>query len=499
MFPVEQRLSPADQRTLLTSIGRLVRDHAPEGWLRVDVSFRQIGKHAELEPTVDGQVMAPPPGLGKLFSELRAGMYEPGRGAWLGAHFALTAAGTFDFEFALDAEPEWHAVLDAEAAVFADELAAFPRDLAHIPEWWRLRAGLPLPVTFLHARVVDAYTEGQPPVVVRTPLSAGEIPLILQYLEREPAVLTGTGLGSDIFAPEAEPSVPESYHTDGTWIWHASVPHYLRKYGTPPENELVSHIRAQKFQPPYVEHLVRRTAEAELLGRPKPAPDPADLRKSEGEIAADRETQPNPELPEEDVLVVLVRRLGELGVWPEAYRLGERADGTWSLNFTSQGWEVARYADGEPVEPKYFEKREDAAQHLLGALLLHPARMTAGHETPLETAKELDDWPITAAEGEPPLTLLRNKRIVRLVAGTPVLRFGGEDGNLVHGRGVRFATTSLPLEREREERSYVVRRPLYVITGITIPWANMPGGAVAYVLPKTLVEHLADGSLERTE
>jgi hypothetical protein len=117
----------------------------------------------------------------------------------------------------------------------------------------------------------------------------------------------------------------------------------------------------------------------------------------------------------------------------------------------------------------------------------------------LETAKELGDWPVQAAEGEPPLTLLRNKRLVRLVAGTPVLRFGGEGGNLVHGRGVRFATTSLPLERENEERSYVVRRPLYVITGITIPWANMPGGAVTYVLPKTLAEHLADGSVERTE
>ncbi|MDT7724708.1 MAG: hypothetical protein QOI21_1284 [Actinomycetota bacterium] len=499
MFPVEQRLSPADQRTLLTSIGRLVRDNAPEGWSRIDVSFRQIGKHAELEPSVDGQVMAPPPGLGDLFSALRAGMYEPGRGAWLDAHFALSAAGAFDFEFARDAEPEWHAVLDEEAAVFADELAAFPRELAHIPEWWRVRAGLPLPVTFLHARVVDAYAEGKPPVVDRTPLSAEEIPLILQYLEREPAVLTGSGLGPDIFAPDAAPSVPESYHTDGTWIWHASVPHYLRKYGTPPETELIEHIRVQKFHPPYVEQLVRRTAEAELLGRPKPAPDPADLRKSEGEIAADRETQPNPELAEEDVLVVLVRRLGELGVWPEAYRLGERADGAWSLNFTHEGWEVARYADGEPVEPKYFPRREDAAQHLLGALLLHPARMTAGHETPLETAKELGDWPVQAAEGEPPLTLLRNKRLVRLVAGTPVLHFGGEGGNLVHGRGVRFATTSLPLERENEERSYVVRRPLYVITGITIPWANMPGGAVTYVLPKTLAEHLADGSVERTE
>jgi hypothetical protein len=497
MFPVEQPLSPAEQRALLTRIGWLVRDHAPEGWQRIDVAFRQAGEHAELGPEVDGQVMKSPPELGELFAELRAGMYETGRGAWLHAHFTLTAAGEFDFEFALDTEPAWHEVPGPTSTVFADELAAFPRDPANIPEWWRTKARLPLAITFRRAHVVDSHREGQPPVVDRPALPAEEIPLVLQYLEREPTVLTGRGLGPDIFAPDAPPNVPESYHTDGTWIWPASVPYYLRKYGTPPETDLVKHIRAQTFQPPYVEHLVRRTAEAELLGRPRPQPEPGDLEKSEGDITAEWETQPNPQLPEEDVLAVLGRRLGELGVWPEAYRLGERADGTWSLNLTDQGWEVAQYADGQPADARYFDKHEDAAQHLLGALLLHPARMTAGHETPLETAKELGDWPIHAAESEPPLTLLRNKRIVQLVTDTTVLRFGGEDGNLVHGRGVRFPTTSLPLERESEERSYRLRRPLYAITGITIPWANLPGGAVAYVLPKTVVEHLADGSLER--
>jgi hypothetical protein len=496
MFPVEQRLSPGDQRTLLTHIGRLVRGHAPEGWKRIDVTFRQAGTHSELEPRIDDEVMKPPAELGELFAALRAGMYEPGRGTWLHAHFTLTAAGEFDFEFELDTEPQWYAELNPDA--LTGELTAFPRKGTHIPEWWRDKIGSPT-ATLRQARIVDSYTEGEPPVVDRPALSDEEIPLVLQYLEREPAVLTGRELGPDIFAPDEPPEVPESYQTDGTWIWHASVPYYLRKYGTPPEPELVAHIRAQQFHPPYVEHLVRRTAEAELLGTAPPEPQPGDLEKSEGEIAAERETQPNPELPEEDVLKVLVQRLGELGVWPEAYRLGERADGTWSLNYTPDGWEVARYEDGEPVEPQHFDLREDAAQHLLGALLMHPARMTAGHETPLETAKELDDWPIQAVEGEPPLTLLRNKRIVQLVAGTTVLRFGGVEGNLVHGRGVRFATTSLPLEREREERNYRLRRPLYVITGITVPWANLPGGAVAYVLPKAIAVHLADGSLEGIE
>ncbi len=493
MIHVEHLLSPEEQQALLVQIGKLVRASRADEAHPAVADFRQVGKHAEL----DGHNTGTPAELAELFSVLRAGMYQQDRGTWLQARFTLTPEGAFDFDFALDDDPVW---TDApEPGVYPEELAGFPRADEYIPDWWRLRAQLPLGVEFRHARIVDAYTEGEPPKIDRPPLTDTEAPLVLQYLEREAVVLSGAEPGPDIFAPDGPEDVPERYHTDGTWIWHASVPHYLRKYGVPPEPELVAHIRLNRFQPPYVEQLVRRTAEADLLGRPRPKPGRGDVKRSEGDHAAELETTPDPKLGDEELMTVLVRRLGEHGVWPEAYRVGERADGTWCLNFTEKGWEVAAHAAGQPRSPQYFERLEDAAQQLLGALLLHPARMTAGHETPLETAKELADWPVHPAPGEPPLTLLRNKRITRLVAGTVVLRFGDEPGNLVHHGGVRFATTSLPLERERVEQSYRLRRPLHVITGITVPWANLPGGAVAYVLPKTIAEHESDGSLERIE
>lgn len=350
-------------------------------------------------------------------------------------------------------------------------------------------AGRPLSVTFRHARVA--------PDVDRPPLAEDEIPRVLQYLERQAAVLVGSGLGPDIFSGGTEADVPESYHTDGTWVWHASVPHYLRKYGTPPEQPFLAHIRAQEFQPPYVDKLLRRTAAADLLGRPRPRADPRDMGPTSGDVAATLETQPDPKLEDPALLVVLAQRLGEQGVWPEAYRIATRADGAWCLNATEHGWEVAWYENSAPIEPRYFEQAEDAAQYLLGTLLLHPARLTGGHKTPLETAAELADWPIQPAEGEPPLTLLRNKRIVRLAAGTLVLRFGGEGGNVVHHDEARFPTTSLPIERERKEHKYRLCRPLSVILGIAVPWAKLPGGAVTYVLPKAIRDHLADGSLEK--
>jgi hypothetical protein len=467
MIHVEQRLSPDEQRTLLVRLGKLVREQRADAERPAVVDFRQVGKHVEIE----GHNTATADEFADLFTRLRQGMYTEDRGTWLQARFTLASDGSFDFDFALDDDPVW--TDSPEPAAYPEELGEFPRADEHIPDWWRLRAQLPLGVVFRIADVGGPETE-------RPLLTDTEAPLVLQYLERE-AVVT------------------EGFHSDGTWIWSEAVPRLLAEYGLPPEPDLVAHIRRHHYQPPYVEQLVRRTAEADLLGKPRPKPSRADVKTTGGDVFAELETTPDPRLDDEELLTVLVRRLGEHGVWPEAYRVGDRADGTWCLNYTPDGWEVAAYADGAPREPRYFDRLEDATQQLLGALLLHPARMTAGHETPLETARELDDWPVHPAPGEPPLTLLRNKRITRLVAGTVVLRFGEEPGNLVHHGEVRFATTSLPLERERVQRSYRLRRPLHVITGITVPWANLPGGAVACVLPKTIAEHESDGSLERIE
>ncbi|MDQ0378241.1 hypothetical protein FB470_002235 [Amycolatopsis thermophila] len=490
-------------RPLLVRLGTLARAGAPAGWERIELRFRQLGEHTELEALAftrgAGHAYRVPADLTEVFSELRAAMYEAGRGAWLQARYALRPSGEFDLEVDATSQPGFRHPPDDLVLVLEHEGKAFPREPEHVPDWWRRAAGMALGIRFRHARVVDSYENTDAPVLGRPPVPEDEVPAILSYLERPPAVLVGSGLGPDIFSGGTESDVPESYHTDGTWIWHASVPHYLRKYGTPPEPDFLAHIRGQDFQPPYVDKLTRRTAAAELLGRPRPKADPDEALPTSGDIAADLETRTDPALEDPALLVVLAHRLSEHGVWPEAYRLAARADGAWCLNPTDRGWEVARYAGGAPVRPQYFDRAEDAAQHLLGALLLHPARTTGGAETPLETSAELADWPIQPVDGDPPLTLLRNKRLVRLTTGTVVLRFGDARGNLVHHDETRFPATSLPIEREREERRYRVRRPVPVVLGIAVPWANLPGGGVGYVLPKRLSEHEADGSLERIE
>ncbi|MBB4687268.1 TNT domain-containing protein [Amycolatopsis jiangsuensis] len=460
---MEPTLTESEQQALLVEIGRLVRDRRPEPAAPAGIGFAQVGDHLEVRP---GNTEADLE-ITRRFTALRAGMYRQGLGTWLQARFVLAPDGSFDFDYFSDVDPPW--TTPPAPDTYRDELTTFPRDDEYIPDWWRLRAGLPLGLEFRHAHPA---ADGEQ----RPALATGELPLVLQYLERE-----------------AEAG--DRHRTDGTWIWPVEVTEQLRRHGIPPEPELVAHIRDLGFQPPHVAHLLRRTAEADLAGRPRPRPEPADLEPTGADVAAELETDPDPVLDDDQLLALLEHRLGSFGVWPQAYRLGDRVAGVWSLEEDASGWAVTS-PDGTG---RHFPDLTTAAQQLLGALLMHPARATGGRETPLETAKELADWPVQPVPGDPPLTLLRNKRPTRLAAGTVVLRFGEEPGNLVHLRGVRFATTSLPLERERVTSTFRLRRSLHVITGVTVPWANLPGGAVAYVLPKPIAEHESDGSLERIE
>jgi hypothetical protein len=69
----------------------------------------------------------------------------------------------------------------------------------------------------------------------------------------------------------------------------------------------------------------------------------------------------------------------------------------------------------------------------------------------------------------------------------------------VHPESARFSETSLSYERELQRWAYRVQRPLRVLTGITAPWGGMPGGAVAYLLPRPVAQHLETGALGRIQ
>ncbi|MCU1685704.1 MAG: hypothetical protein JWQ81_6443 [Amycolatopsis sp.] len=493
-----------DQTALLRGIGRSLLGVLPSNWQRVAAQFRQVGDYAELEVHVvcEGEIsvsLAAPPRLSGLFAQLRSAMYTPAAGTWFQGTFLLGPGSSFDFDFDPDAEPKWRLPPNEggrpNPRAYAMELARFPREAKNLPVWLSVKAGRPLDVAFRLAKVVDAHNEGERPMVNRAPVPPDKVRGVLDYLFRAPVALARPGMLPDIFAPQGPPDVPDAFHTDGTWIWAASVPHYLRKYGVPPEPELLGHMQANGFRTPYVSPRLRATAEAEILGQPYPAQQPVDLLDDSVPAKIDREGEPGPELRASDALTVLHQRLAEYGVAESAYRIGEpetATDGVWLLRKAEAGWEVSRPPTDEPL---FFAHLEQAARFFLGTVLLYPARAWAGTEP--DPREVVADWPITALRGEPPLTFFHGKRIVVLEAGTTVQRFGNETGNLVHPESARFTETSLAYERERERRLYLLQRPLRVLTGLTAPWNGMPGGAVAYLLPGPIGRHLETGALSR--
>ncbi|GAB2979463.1 TNT domain-containing protein [Amycolatopsis acidiphila] len=480
-FPRAARPEPGagDPEALVRSIARGVRGILPDGWERVAAQFRQVGEYGEIEIRAvgDGESVSlcAPPQLGQLFARLRSAMYRPGAGTWFKGTLTLEAPSSFQFDYDTTNEPNWRQspVGRLTARVYEAELELFPRDRGQVPEWLAAKAGLPLDVTFRQARLPE-----QP-----QPLPPEEMRPVLDYLYRAPVVLSRPGRLPDTINPNAPADVPDAFHTDGAWIWPAAVPHYLRRYGLPPEPELLERIRANSYRLPYLSAELRAAAEAEVLGRPHPPA--AGAPEVDAVTLVDRGGEPPMGLRASEVLSVLERRLAEYGIPGTAYLIGEYAEGVWCLRRTKSSWEVTGPGAGEPAA---FAHVEEAARFLLGSLLLYPART--------EEPQPLD-WPIAPLRGEPPLNFFRAKRMIVLPAGTVVVRFGNEAGNLVHDPATRFPEASLAPEREQLRQMYRLVRSLSALTGVTLPWGPMPGGAVGYLLPRAIGQHLEAGALER--
>ncbi|WP_306356518.1 MULTISPECIES: hypothetical protein [unclassified Nocardia] len=97
------------------------------------------------------------------------------------------------------------------------------------------------------ARVYDGRDGDGRPHADRVAVDPGVLDAVLTYLEAAPVVLAARGFDVDEFAPR-ERDVPLNFRTDGEWVWAGSVPHYLRKYGLPPEPDLLAHIADRGFR-----------------------------------------------------------------------------------------------------------------------------------------------------------------------------------------------------------------------------------------------------------
>jgi hypothetical protein len=501
-----------EQRDLQRKIADLLVVRAPADRDQIRVMYRAVGNHEELVGHIlgiDGQLRPwdAPRELVEFFRQLRAGMYKEGVGTWYAASTVVEYPIRISVNYLYKEDPRWRQAPPRTAVL--DELEMFPRTPDNVADW--MKVVLPnaervaeVAGRFRHARIFDYRDQGGRPVVNRQPVPENEVAGVLEYLNTAHVIMGGRGFDKDLFDPAGAPDVPAAFHTDGTWIWPASVPHYLAKHGVPPEADLVAHIRGNGFTPPQLDQDTKDAAYTALTGE-VPAPQPRQTAPAAPQAApqapqdaAQASQPPAPgELSDRDrrVLAIIERRVSEAGALPEAYRILGSAEGAICLERVGEEWQVADYERGKPRNPKRFTQLWDAGAYLLGSLTIIPSALRAGGAD-RNTAHALNDWPVQPLPGEPPLTLLAEKHIAVLMPGREIVRYGQPTGNLTFDAGTEFSAMSLRAEREQQgPHRYRVARELRTLSGLTVPWHNQPGGGTAYLLPKSVEDHLADGSL----
>ena len=138
----------SNEMRTIDAIARGLTADLPEGWREVTATYLATAPYAELDATVIGpsggqtQLDPLPEGLEGHFDTLRLQMYQPGKGAWLTARITVTADGRFSTDFDYDTEPEWSIPVSSD--IYTADLAEFPREDQHIPDWLRNKlAGRP--------------------------------------------------------------------------------------------------------------------------------------------------------------------------------------------------------------------------------------------------------------------------------------------------------------------------------------------------------------------
>lgn len=139
-------MDQAELRRLEKAVGRAMLKAAPGEWTSIRAEYRSAGRHIEVDVFVAGpdrveHSVRPPMEVVEGLGRLRSGMYQPGRGTWLSAVYAIEPPSSFTVDYDPDTEPRWRRL--PPPIGFQDELRFFPRADDNIPDWLRQRAGLP--------------------------------------------------------------------------------------------------------------------------------------------------------------------------------------------------------------------------------------------------------------------------------------------------------------------------------------------------------------------
>ncbi|MFD3685022.1 immunity protein YezG family protein [Nocardiopsis sp. NPDC058631] len=132
-------LDVAAQKEILTQIGMRIFEGAPDGWTRLIYRIETVVEHGTSELVVEfedgsSRRTATPAGITMMIDELRAGMYQEGKGTWFSMEYVITRPGKFAVNYNYDDDP---GITFPTAFGFTNDLKCFPRDEENIPDWLR--------------------------------------------------------------------------------------------------------------------------------------------------------------------------------------------------------------------------------------------------------------------------------------------------------------------------------------------------------------------------
>ncbi|WP_067477180.1 TNT domain-containing protein [Actinomadura hibisca] len=556
--PAPLTLNPVEQMEVLSDrLSVLLAVQVPALWERAFGYYQAAGEHVEFPPLMvqlaDGrtQTWTPPRAAAVLLDRLRAGTHGFQGSTWSRIDFEILyedGGVRCRAAFTHDEEPDWGKPPSIDDV--RRELERFPRD--RVPEWMsRTLGGVPeavAPVTapaegVRKARVFDRLgPDGEGPSVSRPAVPEEEVERVVAYLRGAPVVLAARSYAPDQLDPARGDRVPLTFHTDGTWVWSGAVGYYLAEHGLPPEPDLVEHIRAGGFRVPEVDETAMDAANAAVTGRSAPEPvgkvftqqwltrlsekleelgvDPGSYRiretaegawclVEEGRWSVFRldDGERYRESVFDEVGEAAAHLLGSVLLVPRKRRdeaVGAQ-EGRAGLGATQEGRVEAGVPQERRAEPVVPAPPVPVPPVPAPPVPVPPVPAPPVPAPPVpappvpepeETRQQWMGETIQPLPGEPPLTLFRERQMVELQAGTMLDRFGETGGNLVYAAHTPFERRSLPPDwAGRPYHLYRVERPMWVLTGVAVPWFEQPGGGVGYVLSRSVGELLGDGGL----
>ena len=254
-FPVPVPLADdvigADAEAVLAGLHAAMEQHAPKhpGGVRLDCVAAAGVMELTARPWSDQEgwvPWAPPAEISQWLHRLRTMTYTPGRGAWFSVSYVIAPGQEPTIAYDYATRPVFE-VSHVAPRCWHDELRLLPRTPEATPDWllgeaWRhhqlLADAVEAPRPLRLAREFDGVdtTTGRPytcrPVIGH--LESGQV---RYYLSNAPVSVEAED-------PDAR------HHTDGVWVWPASMALHMEQGGLVPPLELLDHIRGVGYEPP---------------------------------------------------------------------------------------------------------------------------------------------------------------------------------------------------------------------------------------------------------